>query len=316
MTYSVAGTIQAADYNNYEALTGGINEVFGDIHSGATTLGALADFGYGQTSSATSVSAGDAITTGQWNLLFNAMRSCGLHQGTTVVPPVPASNPTALSTISVYNTPSALSTAITSLRTNRHVAAVGQSTLTTGSNFTQPGPTIPWTNTLVWNYQVDFGSWNNARYFFNAGGYVALNGSYSPSVTSDDAAWITMLSQMSPLQFNWNSCTPGSSGGGTAIGFYNLTTSYQIVYNHVRGGGGAYTNNFIKLQAKLNAAAGTNGKIDFSVTLDDLDPGTIPPKNGTTVFRVDNSKASGAIVYPGPSVSVASVGANSGFIAT
>ncbi len=125
-----------------------------------------------------------------------------------------------------------------------------------------------------------------------------------------------MLGQMSPLQFNWNSCTPGSSTGGTSLGFYDLTTSYQTVYNHVHGGVDTYANSFIRLQAKLNAAAGTNGKIDFTVLLDDLDSGSIPAKNGTTVFRVDNSKASGAIVYPGPSVIVASVGSNSGFIAT
>jgi hypothetical protein len=317
MTYTTGGIIQASDYNIFSTLTSGMNEIFADLHSGATTTGALADFGYGQSPAISAVSASNTVTASQWGTLFDTMRDCGTHQGTTVVPPLPVSNPVSGSIISVYNTPSTLSTLISTLRTNRHIMALGQSTLVVGSNFTQPGATIPWTNTLTFNYRVDFGNWNNARYFFNSGGSLLLNGSYSPIVTPDDVIWDSILTTMSPVSINWNSTSPGAGTGGTSIGFYDLTTSYQTIYTRAYGGSGSYSNSYVQLQSKLTNSAGTDGQIDFSVVLVDLDSTPpIPTKSGVTVYRVDNIHASGAIVYPGPSVIVSAVGANNGFIAT
>ncbi len=315
MTYSTGGPIQALDYNTFATLSSGMNEIFADIYPGSTTLPNAAH-GYGQTPALTAVAAGQNVTAAQWAALFNTMRNCGTHQGTAVVPPLPASNPAIGDDIAAYNTPTTLATLVSTLGTNRFNLAAGQTTLTAGTNFSQTGATIPWTNTLTFNYQVNFGTWNNARYFFNSGGKLNLNGSYGPIVTPDDTMWAGMLSSMSPLVFNWNSTTPNSGGGGSAIGFYNLTTSYQAVYTHTHGGGGYYTNSYIQLNAKLNAAAGTNGLVDFSVVLVDLDSTPpIPAKNGTTVFRIDTITSSGAIVYPG-TVSIGAVGANNGFIAT
>ena len=315
MTYTTGGNIQAADYNAFSTLAGGMNEIFADIHSGATTL-PQAGFGYGQTPALTAVSAGNNITAAQWDALFQTIRKSGTHQGTTTVPPLPVSDPVVGNNITAHNTPTTLAALISTLGANRYNLALGQSTLITGSNFVQPGGAQPWTNTLTFNYQVDFGSWNNARYFFNSGGTLNLNGSYSPIVTPEDTQWSTMLTNMSPLVFNWNSTTPNVGTGGTAIGFYGLTTSYQTIYQKTFGGGGYYTNSYIQVQAKLNAAAGTNGLVDFVITLVDADT-SLPkdPKNGTTTYRIDNKKSSGAIVYPG-TVTVASVGGLNGFVAT
>lgn len=311
MTYNTGGNIQATDYNTFATLSGSMNEIFSDIHSGATTL-PTAGYGYGQTPALTTVSAGGAVTAAQWAALYQTMRNCGTHQGTTVVPPLPSSNPSAGSSVSAYNTPSTLASVISTLHTNCFQLAALQSTLTVGSNFTQPGPTIPWTTSLTFHYQVDFGSWNNARYFFNSGGSLNLNGSYPDGGTgSVDHMWHEMLVNMSPLVFNYNSTAPFTGGGGSSLGFYNLTTSYQTIYNHLHGGGGYYTNSYIQVTAKLTAAAGTNGVVDFIIALVDADV-TPNAKSGTSVFRIDNSRATGAIVYPG-TISIASVGANSGF---
>ncbi len=315
MTYITGGDVQALDYNTFATLSASVNEVFADLHSGATTIGAGADYGYGQTPALTSVVAGNSILATEWAALYDAMRDCGTHQGTTVSPPVPGINPAAGDDITAYNSPSTFASVVALLRTNRHVLAGGQSLLTLGSNFVQPGGAIPWTNTLTWNYQVDFSSWNNARYFFNSGGSLRLSGSYSPNVTPEDAQWVSMFATMSPLVFNWNTTSPFSGTGGTAIGFYGLTTSYQTIYLKAFGGGGYYSTSTITVQAKLNAAAGTNGLVDFRIILTDGDP-TPNPKTSATTYRVDNVKSAGVIVYPGPLVAVASVGANFGFVAT
>jgi hypothetical protein len=314
MTYSTGNNILAADYNTLTTATNSVNEVYADTHSGATTLGTFADYGYGQTAM-TSVSATQNITAAQWSTLFTNMRACATHQGSSIVPPVPASGPNIGVAVAALNTPTTMAAAVTTLRSSRINLAVGQSTLTVGSNFVQNAATIPWNNLLVFTFQVEFGSWNNARYFFNSGGVLQFNGSYAPTSTPDDVAWASMLTNMSPLKFNWNSTVGGSGPGGTAIGFYGLTTTYQDIYNRAHGGGDSYSANFVLIQCKYNTTAGVNGRLDFRVALNDNGVGH-PLKSGTTTYHMDNVRSTGAIVYPGPAVTVASVGTNGGWSLT
>lgn len=315
MSYVTGGLIEAVDYNTFATLAASMNEVFADLHPGATTIGAGADYGYGQTPALTPVSVGASVLATEWAALFDTIRNCGTHQGTTVVPPLPVSNPAIGNNIVAENTPTTLASLISTIRANRQNLAVGQSTLTAGTSYAQTAGTIPWTNSLTWNCQADFSSWNNARYFFNAGGFLGFNGSMSPLSTPEDTQWQAMLTALSPMKFTWNATTPNTGSGGTAIGFYGLTTSYQTIYLKAYGSG-AYSASTLEVKAKLNAAAGTNGLIDFQIIMTDNEAGIKSPKNGTTTFRVDNTKATGAVTYPGPAVSVVSVGANNGFIAT
>lgn len=310
MTYVAGGLIQASDFNTF---ANSMNEVYADLHSGATTIGAGADFGYGMVPAITGVSAGQTVTANDWSYLFTTMRLSGTHQGTGVTPPVPASGPAAGDIITAFNAPATMPAVVASLQTNRHNLAAGQSTLVVGTNYVQTGATLPWTNSLSFTYQVNFGSWNNARYFFNSGGSLNLSGSYSPVSTPDDTVWATILANMSPLVFNWNSTTPASAGGGTAIGFYGLTTGYQVIYNHAFGGGGYYSNSHVQLLAKYTNAPGTDGLIDFVVQMIDLDVTPFPPpKNGTTTFRIDNLRSSGAVTYPG-TVTISPIGGSNGY---
>jgi hypothetical protein len=203
------------------------------------------------------------------------------------------------------------------LQTNKFVLTDPlQYTIATGTSYNNVTAGVtPWTNTLTWTYQVDFSSWNNARYFFNSGGNLRLNGSYSPIVSPEDAQWDSMMTTMSPLIFDYSSTTPNTGSGGTAIGFYNLTTAYQTLYLKTYSGGGAYTNSFVQVEGKLNAAAGTNGLVDFRITLNDQDVSP-NPKTSATTYRVDYRSATGSsVAYPG-TVSVATVGGSSGFTST
>jgi len=305
MAYLTGDPVTTAEYNTFvSTVNGSVNGISADLHPGATNLAGFADYGYGLAPLTSTVTAGAPILASEWAAIVARIKLIATHQGATVVPPLPASGPAAGDPISAYNTPTALATILSNLTTNRFVIAVGQSTLTTGTSYAQPGPAQPWTTSLTFNFNVDFGSWNNARYFFNSGGNISINGS------TTTASWITNLTNMSPLVFNYTSTTPGSGSGGTAIGFYDLTTSYQVIYNRA---GTGYIGSYTEVRAKLAAAAGTNGIINFQAVL--AEPGSATPKTGATTFRIDNLKSSGAVVYPGPAVSVATVGANSGFVA-
>ena len=329
MTYSTGGNIQASDYNALATLTGGMNQVFADLHPGETTL-PLASFGYGQTPPLAPVAIDEPVTSVQWSDLFNTMRRCGVHQGTPVVPPLPGTppysntNPVPADPVIAYT---GLDTLASTLGTNRFELAPGNSSLTIGTTFTQGVVTQGWVNSLTFNYQVNFGSWNNARYFFNSGGKLQLNGYYVPLppphvVTTDESQFMNMLASMRPLVFDYNSTTP-YSGVSTPIGFYNatnpsawdtLTTSYQTIYNKMHGGSYYYSASYIKVQAKLADAPGTNGIIDFTIEMVDAEPVLMKhPKTGTTSYRVDIISATGSAVHYGGIHTVVSVGPYGGF---
>lgn len=312
MTYIVGGNIQAADYNTFATASTGVNEVFADLHSGATTILTGADFGYGQTPPLTSVSANTNVLATQWAALFTAMRNCGTHQGTVVVTPsgpVPASGPVVSSNILALNTPSTMTTAVTSLRTNRLNLGTLQTSVIVGTGFANPAP---WTTSLVYTFQVDFGSWNNARYFFNTGSQISITGVYSPTPTPDEVAWATLFTDDFPVNMNWQKTTqPNGNLIVNQAGFYQvptnpvlypgLTTAYQVIYRKYAGGGAGpyYTTNYAQIEAKLTNAAGTNGKIDFRVSMIDADTFPVVKAAGRMTFTINRIQSSGVIPYPG-----------------
>lgn len=305
MSYITSGIVQASDYNSFSST---INEVYADLYPGATTL-PNAGLGYGQSPIGT-VTAGNAILASQWNTLFNSMRNTGTHQGTTAVPPLPASGPISGDTIVSYNTlgnPTAVNTLLTTLKTNRFNIALGQFTLNNGTPYASVSS---WTTALTYTTRVNFSSWNNARYFFNSGGTLRVRGASAYVGASPvQTGFKTVLeTNMSPLLFGYNFVTQnsGTNVGASPVGFYGLTTSYQEVYKCFLTGGYS-TECFVAVDVKLAAAAGTNGLIDFRVRLVDTD--TFPEtKSAAITFNLDNAPSSGAIVYPGPAVGVTSGG--------
>jgi hypothetical protein len=304
MSYTTGGIIQATDYNTFASLSNAVNEVFADQHPGATTIAGGANYGYGQTPALIPVSTGDDVHAAEWADLFSAMRDCATHQGSTVVPPVPASGPSIGDTVIALNTPSLMSAAVTTLRTNRMNLAGGQTSLISGTGFANPAS---WSTSLTYTFQVDFGSWDNARYFFNTGGSLSITGVYTPAPTPDEVAWADYFSTNFPVNFNWNTTTPTAGGNDIAnpAGFYlsapypGLTTSYQSIYQKNVTGGGYYVTNYGLIEAKLNAAAGTNGRIDFRITLIDGDTLPVLKAAGRMTYTINRIQSSGVIAYPG-----------------
>lgn len=321
MTYITGGDIQASDYNTFATLAASMNEVFADLHPGATTIGAGADYGYGQTPALSSVSEGSVVGATEWAALYQAIRKSGQHQNTTVVPPLPGTNPGFVpssssdsnlvtdpasgGTIIAYNTPSSLANLITTLRANRHNVDPAQMSTIAGTSYASASN---WTNSLIYEFQVDFGSWDNARYFFNSAGKIVITSSYPSASTPVELAYQTVLQVDFPLSFNWTTTTQTAGGnvGSSIVGFYGLTTSYQETYKKFLGDD-YYTTSYVSVDVKLNAAAGTDGLVDFKVNLIDNDP-TLDLKTGAISFQVNNIKSAGAIVYPGPAVIVDSGG--------
>lgn len=321
MTYSAGSNIQAADYNSFATLSLSMNQMYADLfpNSIPSVIGTFnpsdnCTYGYGQTA-LTSVSADTTVNSAEWSQLFDVMRKTGTHQNTIVTPPLPSTNPPIGASIVAYT---GLNSVISLLNSNRFNLGTAQ-TAASSHTFTQPGATIPWTNSLTFTFRIDFGTWNNARYFFNSGGFLAISGSYAPNgaPTPEDTYWINTLSDMSPLIFNFSTTLPNIPGGASNTGFYGLTTSYPAtpIYKHSYGTS-PYASSYIEVNAKFVNAVGSDGLLEFFVNMVDNESNPIKePKAGTTTFNIQESHSTSQIIYPG-SVTVSPVGANSGFVIT
>lgn len=305
MTYATGGPIQALDYNTFATLVGGMNQVYSDLYPGTVplTLGTFnptdpCTYGYGRTPSLSTVLIGASVKASEWAALFDTMRASGVHQGTTVSPPLPAADPTTGNTIIAHNTPVTFSSVVTSLLANRFNLALGQSILATGA--AQAQSSGAWKSKLTFTCQVDFGSWDNARYFFNTGGYLSFTGSYAPTSSLEDIMWNTLLTNMSaPTIMNYQTTT-NTIGGASNVGFYSLTNSYKVLYTGVPTSGPYYVGNSLVVSAKY-ASAGISGLVDLKFEMNDLDS-TPHTKTGITTFHVNTLRSTNAIIIAAPTI--------------
>ena len=304
MTISPGSLIAAEDFNT---LQGSVYNILGN-GSGQS--------GYGKSVYSTPVSAGDYINATSWAGLKLDILSGARHQGidgisniTGLPTPTPGSDFTA----SDFNL---FLLASTSLSTNKFNLGPGQYS---DENLLQPsGSPINQTRTNSWGgstrptvthaFTVDFGSANTARYFFNAGGSIRLNANLAMgSSTSQNRAWNGLLSAIGTVIFNYGS-TSASSGTGSSIGFYNLTTTPQRVF--IASGSGsyaipAYSSNDYTVSVSCDSATNSTGGaryLYFTISFNDYHTktysyvGTSDAVTGTLTSNVSIRRASGTNV--------------------
>ena len=260
MTYSSGGLIQATDYNGFADTTAGAN-VNGIWATGAT------DKGWGETALGT-VSAAGVVTATNWASLVNTISSMGSQTGTSITA---RSAPVTGNLIQIL---AALNTDLTNITTNRaNAVALGtQFTAYTGTNSkTAATSGATWSITFV--NTVTFASANAARFFFNGGGLIKIDVSKTATGALGDPEWNDLANTLCGDIFISGiaaahtiagvSRTGVTKTGGTGtpttlattLGFYNLTTSDQVIYKQFADTA-PYTSNFIQHSAKT-AGSGT-----------------------------------------------------------
>lgn len=263
MTYTVGGLIQAADYNGFVQNTAGanLNTIWG-AGSG--------DTGYGQSTTLPTVTTGAVVSATQWSALNNRISAVAAQTNTTITS---RTNPVATNTIAILNN---LNTDIVNCTANRGNAfAVGTTsnswlgntarTVTTGSG------TAPWT--LTWTHTVTFGSADQARYFWNAGGLVRLDMSKTSTGTGDDVSWNALVAQIGTLYVSGrvNSASQTIAGtsytGFTRIGGSGTPSTFtpNVGWYSLTGGAAAstlfqlspstspYSGDYIRVAAAVNS---------------------------------------------------------------
>lgn len=261
MTYSAGGLIEATDYNNFAGGNGGGANVSGQVN---TVLGTgYGNAGYGQ-SSVSNVSVSAQVTAAQWTSLVNGVNTVRKHQSGGGF-----SNLSTYTAGTVINATNDVSSNATSAYTNRLSSAAA------GPTVNQPNQTASINTSsasavdLNFSRTVTFGSSDQARYFFNAGGTVAIQvtSTVNTGGTTRGAALLDVIDNctgktMSAIAFNAIT-TPApftENTDLTTLGYYGQTTANVEVYKNTgSASGAAYAAQFARVLTKVTGTAGSNG---------------------------------------------------------
>lgn len=298
MAYEQYGLISYTDFNNFAGATNSttantLNAVLG-VGSGNS--------GYGQPT-VTNVAQYATVSASDWASLINKMTNTASQQGTAITAlTVPAAGDR-------INYLSALGTNLTSLYAKRNNAgSQGSSVATATTNATA------WSSAITFTHTVSFASADAVRYFFNAGGQIAITLEH-PTGTGINSMFNSMATAAGTVVLSAPSSgtvtIAGSTfngvtkvgGNGTAstvnsnVGYYALTTSDQEIFRQAASSApSGYTSSYISISVKSNGTQGTNadrGTVLTITTLWDEVP------NGLLVSA--NTKTTVTVRYPSSS---------------
>lgn len=264
MTYASGGLIQATDYNGFAGGALGAN-VSGQINTvWATGQG---NAGYGQTA-VSNVSVGTTVTAAQWASLINAVNGARDHQTNGVFSNITV--PTAGTTISFLSTLSGALTDAYTFRLNN--PSVGSTNLLTKNQTLTASAGASGSSSAT--FTVTFGSVDQTRYFFNAGGYIRIYyaGFTNTGGTSRGTSIQTLAQtnyagkRMNAITFNAREGTGGTVvTDTTTLGFYGQSTTptERCRINSTS----YYTGDYVYLNINTNGTAGSYGGNGNTITL-------------------------------------------------
>lgn len=284
---AVGDIITAARYNNLQSRV-------------ATIMGVgSGDDGYGQALDSSQVAVSEKVTATHMALLFNDISAGRKHQ--TNVTPTDIALISATDVIEDSNTTNKKGVAqfeniTTTLEVEKFNIDVNQASAESGI---QGQFTTDWNGQLDHIVNVTFTGSDHARHFFNAGGEVRLTANIayigSESKTVD---WMTILANMGTIKMGYISTSTTGSGTAAAIGYHNLTTSYQQIFD--KQGSGQYTENHYIVECKGNTTPNPD-ILTFRINFNDddpTDPGTPTDETvkGTLTSIVSQFRATGVNV--------------------
>jgi hypothetical protein len=268
---AVGDIITAARYNSLQSRV-------------ATVMGVgSGDDGYGQNLNSAQVNVNDNVQAIDINQLYTDMANGRIHQ-TGATPSeinIVTQNVDIVLDSDTINKKGIVQfeNLATTLENDKFVAHLSQTTAEAAIAGTR---TTSWNGTISHIIDVTFADADHQRHFFNAGGTVrfASNITYVGS-SSKTIDWMTMLVNMGTVSMNYTSTTATGSGSGSAIGYHDLDSSYQQLFE--KTGSGLYAANDYKIEgSKVSATV-----LRFKVTFNDDNTGN--PNTDENVEGVLNS---------------------------
>jgi hypothetical protein len=293
--------VVATDYNTIQSK---IQAVFGDGGTNPNTGLPDGSFGYGQTLVSIPVSANAKVSVTQWNNLRTDLVKARQHQlGITVgtkessdplyVPGQDLKIPTTANKVTETDRAS-FNQMADYVISDRLVAAAGQLSRDTVSNLTYSSN---WSATITHSVTMTFSTTNRPRNFFNAGGYVDITASQLITGTNTkNDAWKNLINTIGVVTFSRTTTTTTGSGTASAIGFTQLTTSDQLIYQKLSS---AYSPNVYRIYARIGATANI---LIFTIQFADLNTPADPTWGidevitGSVTSKVETVRATGTNV--------------------
>jgi len=261
MAYSSGDLILDDHYNVFAtgSTTGTPNPAIPNVN----TLWGVGDFdqGYGQNTVVSSVSPGTTVSATQWASLMNNINLMSYHQPTTINP---ITDPITGDEID----------AITTMQSNINNIALSRFNATANGSpeLIATNRTTSWDTSVDMTTTITFGSYDQMRFFFNAGGVMKFSFSRSGgAATAKNQSWTDLCNACGTIAITstggskiiagqgYNGITKlGGSGSPNVLnytkGFHQLTSSYVLLFRQYAAAGGTYTYsaNRIELSAKVN----------------------------------------------------------------
>ena len=293
MTYQQFGKIQATDYNNYvgtptDTAANKLNTIFAGGNGRA---------GLGQPALPQVVGNDPSykVTAQQWNALINAITAVAGHQGSTITPiTVNAAGTLVTAVTTGVSAASAFEANLNTINTNLNNCAAQAASIPTVTTRSSS-----WNNALTFTHTISFANADAVRYFFNAGGQIALTFSH-PSGTNVNALWNSLATSCGTVVISgtntgsvniagrvYNGVTKvGGTGTPTVaanLGYNGRSTVNQEIFKQLASSGPAgYTSSFISVGIKTNGTQGTRGDSGTVITLTTIWD-EIPNGGGTTL---------------------------------
>jgi len=245
MAAGVGSKVESLDYNQIQTI---INNVFG-VGSG--------DSGYGQLVTSSQVAQHSLVTVTQWNSLRNDLLKARQHQSG-----VDESGNLGLPTLDIKLSDAdraAYLSMATLINNNRTIAPPsGEASFVT---LITSNRSSGWNSTVNQTITIEFGTANNLRWFFNAGGNFQVSASLTNYATTGDSrlvneSWQVLLQNMGIIKLTNSSTTnTGTGTPATNIGYANLTSSNQLIFSKLVEGGNQYTPNQYDLYARISGGS-------------------------------------------------------------
>ena len=123
----------------------------------------------------------------------------------------------------------------------------------------------PWNGLITHEVAITFSSSNARRFFFNTGGEIRLSANNTGASTPKGLDWAQLCSQAGTIKFNAETTT-STTGGGTSIGNYDLTSAFQNVYQKIGSGtySAVYAGNIYTVKARSDIDTRIIFRIEFN----------------------------------------------------
>jgi len=219
--------------------------------------------GYGQSVASGQVTQSISIKSLPWVNLRNDLLKARQHQtGLDETAKIPATGVGAKITNTIYTGAVTMGNDII---TNRY-AQPPDSQVSVSNVATSPAAN-GWNGTINHTVVLDFPNSSAAAAFFNSGSTIDISAGISgyPGSGSDKSpTWYAMFTGMGTIRMNYNSTVCTGSGTGSAIGYRQLTGSYQQIFRKDAPSGN-YSSNIYLVYAQANSAT----QLQFLIQLQD-----------------------------------------------